>query len=99
MRKKYLLVILFIVLSITIFLFLIAYLQKEELPLKAGNGRIIFQSKDSLMLIDGDGNHLQYLGSISGFSPTWSPDGKFIAIGCKDGTKICVLSALNDVYA
>lgn len=64
----------------------------------APGGHIIFLgynplrpfSRD-LLMTDGDGNRLQLLGSFTS-SPSWSPDGASIAVGCK-GMSICILDA------
>jgi WD40 repeat protein len=66
---------------------------------KPPQGRIIYRriSADfdeyEYFIMDGDGNQLQYLGTYLG-TPTWSPDGKFIALSCKnDVNKICIIDA------
>ena len=43
-----------------------------------------------LMIMDGEGNKAQPLGEFTG-SLAWSHSGKYIAIGCKDPEKLCVL--------
>lgn len=47
------------------------------------------------LIMDGDGNHIQVLGHYWG-SPTWSPDGKYLAVSCTyDVLKICILDAMT----
>jgi Tol biopolymer transport system component len=62
---------------------------------KVPRGEIVLRVKNQettttsdIIVMDGNGNNIHWVGTYEG-SPTWSPDGKFIAIGCKD--KICIL--------
>lgn len=68
------------------------------------SGKIIFREHERLCenkirtnyyLINGDGNDIEYLGSFSG-SMDISRDGKFLAVGCEDPSKICIVD-LNSV--
>jgi len=66
------------------------------------SGRILFRWSrhkanlpyDELVMMDGDGGNPQVLGKFSG-APSWSPSGKWIAVGCpsEDETarEICIL--------
>lgn len=74
---------------------LYTFIENNNLP----QGRIIYRRYDyhqslyEYVIMDGDGNNIQVLGHYLG-SPTWSPDGKYIAVSCrKDVTKICILDA------
>lgn len=85
-------VILLVIINILQALFLINS-QKEAAP-----GRIIYlrenrvdrESATELVLVDGEGNREQRLGSFTS-SPAWSHDGSYIAVGCADPSKICIL--------
>jgi Tol biopolymer transport system component len=67
--------------------------QKESAP-----GRIVYlrenrvdrEAPTELVMIDGEGSREQRLGSFTS-SPAWSHDGRFIAVGCADPSKICIL--------
>lgn len=45
-------------------------------------------AKSAIIVVSGDGNNIRWVGNYEG-SPTWSPDGRYIAVGCK--SEICVL--------
>lgn len=68
------------------------------------HGNIVFREKHPLfddqsviLVTDVDGNSIRMVGRFGG-SPTWSPDGRFIAVGCEKD--ICVLdfSTLPDMH-
>ncbi len=57
-------------------------------------GNIVLRTKSpispysSILVMDGNGNYIRWVGYFEG-SPTWSPNGRFIAVGCEN--KICIL--------
>jgi WD40 repeat protein len=67
-------------------------------------GRIVFRDQNpyerfNLLILDTIwGKPQLVMEHISG-SPTWSPGGEFLAIGCADSSKICLLnaSAMQDI--
>ncbi len=91
MSKSKTCVLLLVTLIVANLFYLVYFFQNQ--PPETPSGRIIFQRGDNLSLVDGDGNHVQFLGGVAGFSPTWSKDGMHIAIGCYDTNKICILDA------
>jgi Tol biopolymer transport system component len=46
-------------------------------------------TESDVIVVDGDGNNIRWVGNYEG-SPTWSPDGRYIAVGCEGG-RICIL--------
>lgn len=86
-----------VVIAITLQTVILVRPRAESVP-----GRIIYlrenrmtvSSATELVLIDGDGNREQRLGEFTA-SPTWSHDGRYIAVGCGDTPRICILDALT----
>jgi Tol biopolymer transport system component len=59
------------------------------------HGQIVLRIKSQnanfgsdIIVMDGSGNNIRWVGNYEG-SPTWSPDGRFIAVGCDNS--VCIL--------
>jgi Tol biopolymer transport system component len=66
---------------------------------KSPDGEIVFRitedMQSEIIVMDANGNNLQWVGHFSG-SPTWSTDGKYIAVGCEYGICILDITTLHD---
>ncbi len=82
-------------------LFLLLLLCTKQLLYPEPSGRILLRRQSSespygfeLLVMDGDGNNVQWVGNFTG-SSAWSPDGRRVAAGCPpvegNVTELCIL--------
>lgn len=90
----------YLILILLFFFMSIVFIFKVDLWQFRDPKRILFISsfldQRSLFVQGGEDNYRPlYLGEVSG-SPDWSPDGKYIAVGCENPRMLCIYSA-NDL--
>lgn len=86
--------ILLIVAGIHLWIFFQSNAQSGNIVLREKKSGSTTQS--SILVIDADGNRIRTVGYFEG-SPTWSPDGRFIAVGCEKDICILDFSTMPDM--
>jgi Tol biopolymer transport system component len=61
-------------------------------------GRVVFLVNHDLYLMSGEGCNTQILMENVSDSPAWSPDGEFVAVGCQNDSKLCLIEIDEEIH-